>query len=107
MGNTDAPFRVDMRVTCCIANNYYDNGLIEFAKSFTAIKAKNDRIKPILESKEGSNVIFKILDEFRPNTQFFSLQLAGLKGNMLSTTLNDDGLYTTSNIGGRIRIPPS
>ncbi|KAI9256074.1 hypothetical protein EDC94DRAFT_650468 [Helicostylum pulchrum] len=100
MGNTDAPFRVGMRVTCCIANNYYDNGLIEFAKSFTAIKAKNDRIKPILESKEGSNVIFKILDEFRPNTQFFSLQLAGLKGNMLSTTLNDDGLYTTSNIGG-------
>ncbi|GAA5800943.1 hypothetical protein HPULCUR_006383 [Helicostylum pulchrum] len=74
--------------------------------SFTAIKAKNDRIKPILESKEGSNVIFKILDEFRPNTQFFSLQLAGLKGNMLSTTLNDDGLYTTSNIGGTFPGPP-
>ncbi|KAI8642036.1 hypothetical protein BD408DRAFT_432789 [Parasitella parasitica] len=50
MENTDAPFKVDLRVISSINEEKYDVDFAEFAKNFSATKAQKDRVKLILES---------------------------------------------------------
>lgn len=105
MENTTAPFRVDLRVICSINNKKYDVGFGEFAKNFSAPKARKDRTKLILEGKEALNTLFKIVNNYTPKVEFYTLQIAGLKGNLISTCLQDDGLYVSQNVSTRIRFP--
>ncbi|RCH84703.1 hypothetical protein CU097_004303 [Rhizopus azygosporus] len=105
MENTAAPFKVDLRVICTINGNRYDVGFVEFAKNFTASKAQKDRVKLILEGKEALNTVFKVIGKYVPDIEFYTLQIAGLKGHLISTTLQSNGLYTAQNINNRIRFP--
>ncbi|KAG1169069.1 hypothetical protein G6F70_008704 [Rhizopus microsporus] len=83
----------------------YDVGFVEFAKNFTASKAQKDRVKLILEGKETLNTVFKVIGKYVPDIEFYTLQIAGLKGHLISTTLQSNGLYTVQNINNRIRFP--
>ncbi|KAI9475591.1 MAG: hypothetical protein EXX96DRAFT_596077 [Benjaminiella poitrasii] len=104
MENTTAPFKVDLRVICTINGDRYDAGFAEFAKNFTAPKAQKDRVKLILEGKEALNTVFKVIGKCVPDIEFYTLQIAGLKGHLISTTLQSNGLYTAQNIDNRIRF---
>ncbi|KAG1055466.1 hypothetical protein G6F43_002586 [Rhizopus delemar] len=105
MENTTAPFKVDLRVICTINGDRYDVGFAEFAKNFTAPKAQKDRVKLTLEGKEALNTVFKVIGEHVPDIEFYTLQIAGLKGHLISITLQSNGLYTAQNINNRIRFP--
>ncbi|CAO3675164.1 unnamed protein product [Rhizopus microsporus] len=90
---------------CTINGDRYDVGFVEFAKNFTASKAQKDRVKLILEGKETLNTVFKVIGKYVPDIEFYTLQIAGLKGHLISTTLQSNGLYTVQNINNRIRFP--
>lgn len=60
-----------------------------------------------MESKENLNIIFKSTRKYIPKVEIYSLQIAGLKGHLISTTLHENGLYTAQNIDRRIRFPLS
>lgn len=107
MENTTAPFKVDLRVICTINGDRYDVGFAEFAKNFAASKAQKDRVKLILEGKEALNTVFKVIGKYIPDIEFYTLQIAGLKGHLISTTLQSNDLYTAQNINNRIRFPPA
>lgn len=105
MENTTAPFKVDLRVITTINGDKYDVGFAEFAKNFTAPKAQEDRVELILEGKEGSNTVFKVIGKYVPDIEFYTLQIADLKGHLISTTLQSNDLYTAQKINHRIRFP--
>ncbi|CAO3651147.1 unnamed protein product [Mucor hiemalis] len=97
--------RVDLRVICSINSKKYDVGFGEFAKYFSAPKARQNRTKLILEGKEALNTIFKIVNNYTVKVVFYTFHIAGLKGNLISTCLQDDGLYVSQNVSSRIRFP--
>ncbi|CEG64080.1 hypothetical protein RMATCC62417_01117 [Rhizopus microsporus] len=105
MENTTAPFKVGLRVICSINGDWYDVGFVEFAKKFIASKAQKDSVRLILEGKEALNTVFKVIGKYVSDIEFYTLQIAGLKGHLISITLQSNGLYTAQNINNQIRFP--
>lgn len=58
-----------------------------------------------IESKEALNVVFKVTQSYNKDIEFYGLQIDGLKGHMISTKLEKNGLYTSQNVDTRIRFP--
>jgi hypothetical protein len=105
LANSNARFRVYLRVVTTVNSKKHDVGVSEFARVFKSDKAKNDRIKLILESKENLN-IYKATGKPKDfNLNVYGLQVAGLKGHMISTSIEEDKLYLSSHITHQMRFP--
>ncbi|KAI8977095.1 hypothetical protein BDF20DRAFT_543942 [Mycotypha africana] len=99
-------FKIDYRVSFYYKNSFIDVSNIEVGRAATTIKVKNDHFKLILEAK----IIFKnIITKFNfinpTDIKIQSIQLCGLKGDCLRSTMMKPKNIVVYRVNDRLRIP--
>ncbi len=106
INHSTAPFKVDLRIVCKINDIMFDLGCVEFSRHFKSNKAKRDRVKLILESKELLNIIYTTIGgDFNQSIKVCTIQIAGLKGHVITTKIEESKLYISQNTTNRFHYP--
>lgn len=108
LSDVEKNYKVDYRLGVMINQKFGYFGNIEVGKQASVGKMKDDHMKLVLEAK---TIIQRIIGPFyflNPSSfSVFSLQICGLKADLLKTTLKSPSKYITERICERIRVPIS
>lgn len=106
LSNIDKCFKVDYRLGIMINNKFVDIASVEVGKKPCTSKIKEDHVKLVLESK---TIINRLINQFHfilpSSLQVISLQICGLKADLLKSTMKSPKEYTTERVTDRLRIP--
>ncbi|KAI9263849.1 hypothetical protein EDC94DRAFT_73630 [Helicostylum pulchrum] len=101
-------FKIDYRIDFYYKNSFIDVSNIEVGKAATTTKVKDDYFKLILEAKTiFKNIITKFNFINPVNIKIHSIQLCGLKGDCLRSTMIKPKAIVVYRINDRLRIPLS
>lgn len=99
---------MDYKIGFYIKNHFIDVSNVEVGRSANNTKVKDDHNKLLIEAKTIINSIIKKYSFIHPNSiPIPSLQICGLKGDLLTTTLQTKKKYISSRSVERIRTPLS
>lgn len=107
LSNIDKCFKVDYRLGIMINSKFVDIiASVEVGKKPCTSKIKEDHVKLVLESK---TIINRLINQFHfillSSLQVISLQICGLKADLLKSTMKSPKEYTTERVTDRLRIP--
>lgn len=106
LSNIDICFKVEYRLGIMINNKLVDIASVEVGKKPCTSKIKEDHVKQILESE---TIISRLINRFHfilpSSLQVISLQICGLKADLLKSIMKSPKEYTTERVTDRLRIP--
>ncbi|KAL9538353.1 hypothetical protein MBANPS3_010998 [Mucor bainieri] len=99
-------FKVDYRVRFLYKSELYDISHIELGKAVTTTKVKDDHMKIVLEGQAIMNNIILSFPFIAPNMlNIYCMQLCGLKGDVILTTMRKKKQYVADRVDERLRVP--
>jgi hypothetical protein len=106
LADVDSKHKIDFRLGIIINNKFIDIANVEVGRKVTVTKIKDDHVKLLLEAK---TIIKRIISQFHfvdpASIKIYSLQVCGLKADLLETTLVSQSKYVTNRVCERVRLP--
>ncbi|GAN09706.1 hypothetical protein MAM1_0285c09238 [Mucor ambiguus] len=106
LSDVEKRFKVDYRLGIMINHKFVDIASVEVGKKPNSSKIKEDHAKLVLESR---TIIDRLINQFYfilpSSIQVVSLQVCGLKADLLKSTMKSAAEYTTERMTDRLRFP--